>query len=283
MPKGQEDQEAQEPKWDVFVDKFNSLGMESLLRLFEIKEREKISNSPLNVRDSFDKKWGELTGKPYYQAITTVQQVMAPFDGRNDTRRSDPRSLNYREPITFTKLFWQKIRRKRGKKMHDFFIIEGLTGAGARRPLFGGISVERLFMVFGDNIASMIVADAKKEGRGELKENIEIPVEGYWEVQFAPQKDINEEKDVRLTVEGVCLRMLRMVPVIMPGFYIEAADNTTKPIYTHESGKGRQKVGSVQKYPYTVLRQSEMEEYLVQKAKGDKEQREHERREEEAV
>ena len=196
MSKGQEDQEAQEPKWEVFVDKFNSLGMESLLRSFEIKEREKIGNSPLNVRDSFDKKWRELTGKPYYQAITTVQQVMAPFDGRNDTRRSDPRSLNYREPITFTKLFWQKIRRKRGKKMHDFFIIEGLTEAGARRPLFGGISVERLFMVFGDNIASMIVADAKKEGRGELKENIEIPVEGYWEVQFAPQKDTNDEKDV---------------------------------------------------------------------------------------
>ena len=127
MPKGQEDQEAQEPKWEVFVDKFNSIDMEALLRSFEIKERDRIRTAPFNVRDAFDIKWNKLTKQPYFQAITTVQQVMAPFDGRNDTRRSDPKSLNYREPIAFTKIFWQKIRRKRGKKMHDFFIIEGLT------------------------------------------------------------------------------------------------------------------------------------------------------------
>lgn len=283
MPKGQEGQEAQEPKWDVFVDKFNSIEIESLIRAFEIKERDKISNAPLDVRDSFDRKWRELTKQSYFQAITTVQQVMAPFDGKNDTRRSDPRSLNYREPIAFIKFFWQKIRRKRGKKMYDFFIIEGLTAQGKRRPLFGGISVERLFMVFGDKIATRIIADSKKEGRGELEESMELSVEGYWEVQFAPQRDSNDEKDTRIFIEGVCLRMQRMVPVIVPGFFLEGADHTTKPIFTHEPGRGRQKVGSIQKYPYTVLRQATMEEYLVQKAKGDAEQREHERREEEAL
>jgi len=285
MSKGQ-DQEGQEPKGtdNKFIDEFDGISNEADLRSYEIKNRERLDESSLFVRDAFDKRWKALTGKPYIAVITTIPQVMAPFDGQNDTRRSNPKSVNYREPILFKTIYWQKIRRKIGKKMKDLFIIDGLVAkTGTKRPVFNNMSVERLHLVFGEKIAPKIIADAKKEDRGEIDANIEIDVEAYWEVSFAPQKDQYDTPDVRIFNEGVCLRLKRMTENILPGFYLENADNTTKPVYSHEPGKGRQKVGSVQKYPYTVLRQATMEEYLASLEAGNKKQREFERKQEDAT
>ena len=286
MSKGPEGQEAQEPtKQDSeFIAIINKVEKESDIRQLEGKNRDFLEFPSRYVRTAFDAKWKELTGSPYWQRITTVPVVMAPYDGRNDTRRSDPKSMNYRQLMPFEKIYWQKIKRKVGKKIKDFFVIEGVPkDADKKRLIFGSLSVERLYDVFGDQIASKIMSQSKKDVRGYLPVAIDIDVEGYWEVQFAPQKDQNDTKDVRLTVEGICLRALRMVPVMIPGFYLENADNTTKDIHSHEAGKGRMVTGKVQKYPYTVLRQVSMEEYLAFKKEGDKIQREAERREEELI
>lgn len=287
MPKGQEGQEAQEPKMDdndkEFIDEFKRIATEVILRQYEAKNRERLSEPSPNIYMAFNAKWKELTDNLYYQQITAVPQVMAPFDGKSDTRRSDPRSMNYRESVKFKKIFWQKIKQRIGKKMRDSYSIDGIVAENdMKRSIFGRLSPERLYLVFGDKIADNIVNDAKKEKRGELDVNIEIDVEAYWEVQFAPQKDQNDELDVRLSVEGICLRSQRMVPVIIPGFFLEDADHTTKDIHSHEPGKGRQVIGKVQKYPYTVLRKATLEEHLTALEIGNKAQREAERKEEEA-
>lgn len=288
MPKDQEDQETQESKINAedkqFVDEFKRIATESILRQYENKNRKRLEEPSVPVFMAFNSKWKELTGKPYYQAVTIVPQVYSPLDGKNDTRRSDPRAMNYREPLRFNKIIWQKIMQKIGKKMKAHYQIDGIiTETDTKRSIFGRLSVERLYEVFGGKNAGKIIDDAKKEKRGEVKFDIDIDVEAYWRVQFAPQKDQNDTLDVRLKVEGVCLRPLRMIPVIIPGFFLENADHTTKDIFTHEPGKGRKVVGKVQKYPYTVFEKVTQEEYLIDLAAGNKEQREAERKGEESV
>jgi len=287
MAKGQEGSEAQEPKLsnedEELIGKFKAISIERILREFEAKRRDEIGSSSLYVRDAFDRKWKALTGKPYFQAITTVKQVFSPTDGRNDLQRGDPKSMNYREDLRFSKVSWQKIRRRIGKKLTDLYLIDGtVKDTGTVRPIYRNLALDQLYRIFGDKLAAEIVADSKKEDRGEKDVDIDLSIEAFWEVQFAPQKDQYDTKDVRLTVEDVCLRFLRMIPVIVNGYHLENADHATKDIYTHEPNKGRQVVGKVQKYPYTVLRKASMEEFLAQKEAGNAQQREAERREEEA-
>ena len=62
--------------------------------------------------------------------------------------------------------------------------------------------------------------------------------------------------------------------VILPGFYIEVADNATRDTFSQEPGIGRKKVGTILEYPYSVLRESTRQEYLKMKAAGDHIQRE---------
>lgn len=286
MPKGQEGQEAQEPQTSAkdkdFISEFRSISTESILLQYEGKNRDRLEEPPYAVYRAFNAKWKELTGKRYHQTVTTVPQVFSPFDGKNDTRRSDPRAMNYREPLRFNKIIWQKIRQKIGKRMRDSYQIDGIvTDTDKLRSIFGRLSVERLYEVFGNKNAGEIIDGAKKEKRGELQVDIDVDVEAYWRVQFAPQKDQNDTLDVRLKVDDVCLRPLRMIPVIIPGFHLEDADHTTKDIFTHEPGEGRKSIGKEQKYPYTVFEKVTQEAYLIDLAKGNKEQRESERKKEE--
>jgi len=281
MAKGQEGSEAQEP--NALVKDFSEIVMERGIREWEVKHRDDIANESLIVRDTFDKKWKSLTGKPYFQAITTVKQVFSPVDGRNDLERGDPRSMNYREALKFSKVLWHKIRRRVGKKLTDLYLIDGIVkDTGTSRPIYRNLAIDQLYLIFGDKLASEIIAASKKEDRGEKEIDIDLSIEAFWEIQFAPQKDQYDTKDVRLTVEDVCLRFLRMIPVIVNGYHLENADHATKDIYSHDPEKGRQIVGKVQKYPYTVLRKASMEEFLAQKESGNAQQREAERRQEEA-
>ena len=291
MPKNGQDgseEETQEPEVSdedsEFIDKFSRIPSERILKQFEAKHRDFLEYPSRVIKEAFDKKWMELTGSPYWQRITTIPQVISPWRGSTDTRRGNPKAVNYREPLRFNKIFWTKIRQKMGKRFKDWFVIDGIVvETGTKRSIFGRLSTERLYEVFGDTIANKIILKTKKENRGEIDVDIEIQVEAYWEVNFAPQKDQSDTYDVRLSVEGICLRFLRMTDVPVPGFYLENADNTTKPIHEHTSGKGLQIVGYVQKYPYTVLRQISYEEFLDAKEKGNAIQREAERRDSERV
>ncbi len=282
---GQEAQEAQEPEDKKFIGEFRNISTENMLRQYEAKgknrDRLEFGVSSVPVFMAFNAKWRELTGKPYYGAINSVPQVFSPFDGKSDTRRSDPKAMNYREALRFNKIIWQKIRQKIGKRMRDSYQIDGIVAETDKlRSIFGRLSVERLYEVFGGKYAGKIIEGAKKEKRGEIEVDIDVDVEAYWRVQFAPQKDQNDTLDVRLKVEGVCLRPLRMIPVILPGFFLENADHTTKDIYTHEPGEGRKSIGKEQKYPYTVFEKVTQEEHLTFLAAGNKEQREFEQKKE---
>lgn len=270
-----------EPECQEFVGEFQQILTEVNLRAFEHKNRDKIAGMPFAVRDLFDKHWEKLTGKGYYQPITTAPVVM-PFGGQNNKERSDPKSRDYCARIVFSSVSWQKIpRRKIGKKFVDLFNLKGVEqDTQEERPIYQNLDGERLKTILGVKAKDKIVEQAKTIDHGELEGPFEIKVEGYWLVTFSPQQSPNDTKDVRLMWEGQCLIVQRMKEVVLPGFYIEVADHALRDHYTQTPQEGRKKVGTIQEYPYTVIREATRQEYLEMKAKGDEIQREKLRREE---
>lgn len=274
MGKSQEPQELSK--------EFARISQESILRQWEEKNRERIASASFNDRMEFDALWMKVIGKSYYAPITTTP--IGPAIGQNNTERSDPKGCNYRENLTFSSVKWNKLpRRKIGRKFRDLYNIKGVEqDTGKVRPIFQNLTVARLSQILTTEAKDKIVEASKKMDHGEVSGPFPIDVEGYWEVSFSPQQHDNDLKDVRLMWEGICLIIQRMTPVVLPGFYIEVADNALRDRYTHTAKLGRKKVGTVQTFPYTTLRRATREEYLVQKAAGDKLQREAMLREENA-
>lgn len=273
----------QEVTDDKFIDEFRRVGTEAIIRGYEVKNRKRLADASLVVLSEFDKLWKKFTGKRYIQTVTTVPSAVPPTDGFNDTQRGDPKSMKYRQPIHFNELSWTKIRRRIGKKLADLFIIEGTPIDGVKRPIFKNMSIEQLYNILGDKTAKAIIAAGKKDMTGDMPVDIELPVEGYWEVQFAPQKDQNDTKDVRLCVDNLLLRFQRMVPVVVNGFHLEDADNAMRDVIKHDGPEGRKVVARVQKYPYTVLRPSSYEVFHSKLNSGNAAQRQFEKEKEEQV
>jgi len=278
---------AQEIEDAAFIDEFRRMGARAALEGYEVKHRARLAKASIMVLSEFDRVWNKITGNRYIQPITSVQVVAPPSNGLNDTRRGDPKGNNYRETLPFVQLEWTKIRRKLGRKNDkrwiDFFIIEGTPKHGKKRLLYNNLAVSQLYILLGDKIAKQIIDTAKKEKSGVIDVNVDLSVEGYWEVQFAPQRDQNDTPDVRLSVDNLLLRFQRMIPVIVNGFHLENADNAMRDIIKHEGGtgkfpEGRKVVGKVQKYPYTTLRKSSYEEFMDRLEAGNNAQREHEKR-----
>jgi hypothetical protein len=279
--KGQEGKSTQEQE-DKFIDEFKRISQELILRGYETKNRAKILSSSFLVRDTFDKKWTEIIGSAYFQPITTAP-VELPMYGKNVARRFNPASTEYKTEVTFTEVTWQKTRKKIGKKYQDFFNLTGIEAVTkSPRPIFQNLSYDRLVNVLGESLAIKITKEAKTEPTGNIKGPLDIWVEGFWEVQFAPMKDPNDPKDVRLTWENQCLIIKRMTPVVLPGFYLENADHATRDTYEQSPERGRVKVGTIQEFPYTVLREATMEEYVEMRATGDRIMREKRQKVEEA-
>lgn len=279
--KGQEGKSTQEQE-DKFIDEFKRISQELILRGYEAKNREKILSSSFLVRDTFDKKWAEVIGSAYFQPVTTVP-VEVPMYGKNVARRFNPASTQYKTEITFTEVTWQKTKKKISKRYQDFFNLTGIDAVTKLpRPIFQNLSYDRLVNVLGENLAIKVTKEAKTETTGNIKGPLDIWVEGFWEVQFAPMKDPNDPRDVRLTWENQCLIIKRMVPVILPGFYLENADHATRDTYEQSPEKGRVKVGTIQEFPYTVMREASMEEYVEMKSSGDRIMREKRQKVEEA-
>lgn len=267
-----------EHKDDVFIGEFSKISTEHILRQYEAKHRERIASASLTVRDAFDKQWIKVTGKGYYQPVTTVP-VIPVVSGQNNTQRSDPRSRRYRAETIFTGVDWQRLsRRKIGKKFKDLYNLKGVDSQGEERPIFQNLDSDQLSRVLGQEIRDKIIQE--KMDHGEVSGPFKIEVEGYWEVIFAPQSSPNDTRDVQLLWEGQCLLMQRMKEVVLPGFYLEVADHATRDHYTQEPNQGRKKVGTIQVYPYTVLREATRAEYLERKSEGDRIQREKLMREE---
>lgn len=268
----QEGTESQEPQAEKdFIEKFKRISQENILRAFEKKNRKGIGESSLIVKDAFDRQWKKVIGNSYFQPITTIQAPI-PSNGKNNTERSDPRSRGYMAEVTFSEIQWQKLRRKINKRFVDLFSLQGITAdTKTLRPIFQNLNVNRLKEVLGEKVADKILGKAKnKEDHGTVKGPVDLRVEGFWEVMFSPAKDANDTVNIRLMWEGQCLVMKRMTEVVMPGFYLEVADHATRDHYTQTAKEGRKKIGVIQEYPYTVLREASMEEYLIQKSEGDR-------------
>ena len=93
---------------------------------------------------------------------------------------------------------------------------------------------------------------------------------GYWEITFQPKAHPNDFDDVTLSVNGQCLQMKREEAVILPGRFLEAADNAVYPTYSQRPGHDRKITGFVKFFPYIVLREADEDEYRKMKADGDK-------------
>uniref|UniRef100_A0A6M3JDU6 Uncharacterized protein n=1 Tax=viral metagenome TaxID=1070528 RepID=A0A6M3JDU6_9ZZZZ len=262
--------DSQEQQEKDFINEFIRIAGEGILRDYEKKNRDRIGEASLIVKDAFDKQWIKVTGNSYYQPVTTVAPPTAAF-GRNNTERSDPRSRKYRANVVFSEIQWQKIRRKIGKRIKDLYNLKGkVKETGAVRPIFQNLTIDRLKEIFGEQDTEKILVAGKANDHGEIKGSFDLKVEGYWEVIFAPAGNLNDPVDVQLMWEGQCLIMKRMAEVVLPGFYLEVADNATQDNFIQTPKDGRKKIGVIQKYPYTVLREATLEEFLAQKASGDR-------------
>ena len=251
---------------EEFTNEFKRISSEKILRDYELKNRDRISAASFEVRDAFDQLWIKITGTSYYQPSTVVKPQV--FIDRNNTERTDPKGRNYRAKVTFTKICWQRLRRRISKKDIELYVLDGDTD-GNRRPIFQNLDANRLKEILGDQNTEKILKERDND-HGELKGKFELLVEGYWEVVFAPASSHTDPKDVQLTWEGQCLIIQRMKEVVLPGFYLEVADNATKDNYIQTPEMGRKKVGIIQMFPYTTLREATRDEYLAQKASGDK-------------
>jgi hypothetical protein len=267
---------------DDIINEFSRISQITILEQYEAKNRDRINSSSLIARDAFDKLWLKITGKNYYQPVTTTP--MPTLLGKNDTARTDPKGRNYCASITFSSVSWQKLPRRRiGKKFKDLFNIKGIEkNTGEERPIYQNQDAERLATILSVEAKDQMGSDAKTKDHGDVEGPFDIQVEGYWQVIFSPQQGPNDKKDVQLMWEGQCLIIKRMEEVILPGFYIEVADNALRDNFTQEPGKGRKKVGTIQEFPYTTIREATRQQYLEQKAAGDKIQREKLMREENA-
>jgi len=104
---------------------------------------------------------------------------------------------------------------------------------------------------------------------GELKTIFEerevtegyIADDGYWEVRFQPKASPTDPNEVDLSVNGLCLHIQRDVPVILPGPFLECADNGTYPVYIQLPNQPRKVTGYRMHFPYIVLRRCTREEY----------------------
>jgi len=260
--------DSQEQPDEKLIDEFKRIAAEGILRDYEKKNRDRINEASFITKDAFDKQWVKVTGNSYYQPVTTVQPPQATF-GKNNTERSDPRSRKYQANVVFSRIEWNKVKRKIGKKFKDLYVLDGdVKETGQQRPIYQNLDIDRLKYVVGPESAEKIVS--MKVDHGEIKGVFDLKVEGYWEVNFSPAKSENDPIDVRLIWEGQCLIIKRMVPVVLPGFYLEVADNATRDHFIQTPQQGRKKIGVIQEYPYTVFREASRDEFLAQKASGDR-------------
>ena len=249
-----------------FIDEFKRMAQEGIIREYEKKNRDRINEAGFEVKDAFDKQWIKVTGNSYYQPVTTVK----PPSAGKITERSDPRSRKYRATVNFSTIGWQRLRRKIGRKFENLYTLHGVASAtGAKRPVFQNLTVDRMKEILGEDNAIKIF-ESKEKDYGEIDGSFDLLVEGYWEVVFAPAKSENDPVDVRLLWEGQCLIIKRMTEVVLPGFYLEVADHATRDHFTQTPEHGRKRIGIIQEYPYTTLREASREEYLSQKEAGDR-------------
>jgi hypothetical protein len=95
-----------------------------------------------------------------------------------------------------------------------------------------------------------------------------VPKEKYMLVIFAEKTDKNDIDNVEITVNGNKMVCERGVEVIIQQRYLWAIDNTSQPVYRQVKGSGLKRVGSIQKYSYSVIKESTEKAYKQAKEKA---------------
>ena len=96
----------------------------------------------------------------------------------------------------------------------------------------------------------------------------------YW-VNFLPSNDPNAPEDVTLAVNGEIIQCQRQKDVCIPGRFRECAQNAIQRKYKHEPGKPRKTLTPVMTFPFNDLRPGTRQEYVDQKAEGNKIQKDY--------
>lgn len=107
------------------------------------------------------------------------------------------------------------------------------------------------------------IFEQREVGIGRIADN------GYWEVSFQPKGSPEDPTNVTLSLNGQCLHMQRGVPVILPGPFLEVADNGAYPVYVQLPNQPRKVTGYRMHFPYIVLRRCTRNEYESMLADGN--------------
>ena len=95
----------------------------------------------------------------------------------------------------------------------------------------------------------------------------------YKRVKFHNKSTPNQPNDVILSVNGDTLQLQRNVEVVLPQYFLEAADHATYPQFQTGSGS-RKQVAEVRLYPYDYIGEGTEEEYKKMLGDGTKRQAE---------
>jgi len=270
----------------IFIKEFSGIDKKNPLELYERAHQKQIMESSIYVRDAFDRHWKTVTGNFYFSPITLRSKAEDGTLGGT----LHPKTVKYRVKRTFVSLRWKKnlhevpIRSGETRKIISFDAF-GTMENGQEVAIERNVEPNALIAILGENLTQQVTQAGKTKFEGviDLQPPQEIPIIGYWEVIFSPGSNREDPEDVTLTHNGNCLQIKRNEKVVLPGYYLEIADNGTFPKYIQTPEQSRKIVGWMQFFPYTVLREATEGEYVRQKKEGDRLTAEARRRETEIV
>lgn len=91
-----------------------------------------------------------------------------------------------------------------------------------------------------------------------------------YEVVFSAKSNPNDPDEVLLTCQGERLVVQREQKVCVPYKFLESAKHATYPVFKKRAGEARKHVGIINCYPFTVIREATMAEFIAQKDAGTK-------------
>lgn len=277
--------EALEQKDKTLIKEFVGIDNKEALSLYERANQARILEGSVWVKDWFDRHWRAITGDPYFSPITTRMAMQGPAPST-----LHPKSTKYRVNRVFKSIRWTKtvheipVKQGQIRKIVSFDIF-GTMDSGKEIAIERNVDTNVMAGFMPPEIVQEIAKEGKKatvmEGVITPIHPVQIAIIGYWEVLFSPQGSKDDPEDVTLTWNGQCLQIKRNERVVLPGYYLEIADNATYPKYIQTPEQSRKIVAYVQFFPYTVMREASEEEYLAQKKEGDRLTKEARRKEEE--
>jgi hypothetical protein len=219
--------------------------------------------APVDLVFAFTDKWERTFGKPYFR----------PVERPAESDIIDPRANNYLVPTPVKAIKWVKDKIRRGSSdapyMDEVYNLDAVTVDGHVESILRGAAIDQLPIYLTDDLAEQILSAKASQKYGTIECNITLPLMGYWEVRFHAKRNPDDTEEVFLASSGLYLQIEREKHVILPGSFLESADNGTYAVYKQEPGQDRKVVGRVSFYPYSVRRKSSRKEFDAMLAEGN--------------